>query len=216
MTAALLQGENLRKVYRHGQGEVIALAGIDLTIAPGELVAIMGPSGCGKSTLLHLLAGIDTPTAGRVLLQGTDIGGLDAEERARLRRTRMGLLFQAPALLPNLTVAENVALPLALAGVGRPARAARATALLDLVGLAGRATDLPDDLSGGQRQRIALARALINDPLVVLADEPTGSLMVTHDQRAARRANRVIALRDGRIEPMSHQERLGARQEVTL
>lgn len=240
MTAALLQGENLRKVYRHGQGEVIALAGIDLTIAPGELVAIMGPSGCGKSTLLHLLAGIDTPTAGRVLLQGADIGGLDAEERARLRRTRMGLLFQAPALLPNLTVAENVALPLALAGVGRPARAARAAALLDLVGLAGRAADLPDDLSGGQRQRVALARALINDPLVVLADEPTGSLdsatarevldamggllratntalvMVTHDQRAARRANRVIALRDGRIEPMSHRERLGARQEVTL
>ncbi len=225
-TNAILRGEGLRKTYRRGRDEVVALAGIDVAVAPGELVAIMGPSGCGKSTLLHLLCGIDTPSAGRVLLRDSDLGGLDADGRATLRRGLMGLLFQHHALLPGLTVAENVALPLALAGVGRRERAERAAVLLAMVGLVERAHDLPDDLSGGQRQRVALARALSNAPAVVLADEPTGSLdsatasgvldamvgllraqstalvMVTHDPQAAARADRVIRLRDGRIEDL--------------
>lgn len=224
MTGSLMQGAGLVKTYRRGGDEVAALRGLDIAVAPGELVAVMGPSGCGKSTLLHLLAGIDTPSAGRVLLRDSDLGTLDAEGRAAMRRAHMGLLFQAHALLPGLTVAENVALPLALAGVDRRERDARAGELLDMVGLGGRAHDLPDDLSGGQRQRVALARALANAPAVVLADEPTGSLdsatasgvldamagllrahgtalvMVTHDPKAAARADRVIRLRDGRVD----------------
>jgi len=224
MTGPLMQGVGLRKTYRRGGGDVTALSNLDIAIAPGELVAVMGPSGCGKSTLLHLLAGIDTPSAGRVLLLGRDLGTLNEEGRAAARRAHMGLLFQAHALLPGLTVAENVALPLALAGVDRRERDARAGDLLTMVGLGGRAHDLPDDLSGGQRQRVALARALANTPAVVLADEPTGSLdsataasvldaligllrahgaalvMVTHDPKAAARADRVIRLRDGHID----------------
>jgi len=224
MTGPLMQGVGLRKTYRRGGGDVTALSDLDIAIAPGELVAVMGPSGCGKSTLLHLLAGIDTPSAGRVLLLGRDLGTLNEEGRAAARRAHMGLLFQAHALLPGLTVAENVALPLALAGVDRRERDARAGDLLTMVGLGGRAHDLPDDLSGGQRQRVALARALANTPAVVLADEPTGSLdsataasvldaligllrahgaalvMVTHDPKAAARADRVIRLRDGHID----------------
>ncbi len=220
----VLRGDGLRKDYYRGRAAVHALDGVDVTVDAGELVAIMGPSGCGKSTLLHLLSGIDSPTAGRVVFDGVDLGGQDAEARARLRRDRMGLLFQAPALLPGLTVEENVALPLALGGMGRAAREERAAELLLLVDLADRGRDLPDSLSGGQRQRVALARALVNSPAVVLADEPTGSLdsataravldamvglltsrgialvMVTHDPQAAARADRVIRLRDGRIE----------------
>ena len=223
-TNIILRGEGLRKAYRRGRDEVVALDGVDIAVAPGELVAIMGPSGCGKSTLLHLLCGIDTPSAGHVFLRGADLGALDAEGRAAARRTHMGLLFQAHALLPGLTVAENAALPLALAGVARRERDVRAGVLLAMVGLADRAGDLPDALSGGQRQRVALARALANAPAVVLADEPTGSLdsatasdvldamvgllraqgaalvMVTHDPRAAARADRVVRLRDGHVD----------------
>jgi putative ABC transport system ATP-binding protein len=236
-TNAILRGESLRKTYRRGRDDVVALDGVDVTVAPGELVAIMGPSGCGKSTLLHLLCGIDTPSAGRVLLRGADLGALDAEARAAARRTHMGLIFQAHALLPGLTVAENVALPLALAGVTRRERDARAAVLLAMVGLADRAGDLPDDLSGGQRQRVALARALANAPVVALADEPTGSLdsatardvldamvgllraqgtalvMVTHDPHAAARADRVIRLRDGHIDT-AWSARQDIREEV--
>ena len=236
-TPIILRGEGLRKAYRRGRDEVVALDGVDIAVAPGELVAIMGPSGCGKSTLLHLLCGIDTPSAGLVFLRGADLGALDAEGRAAARRTHMGLLFQAHALLPGLTVAENAALPLALAGVTRRERDARAAVLLAMVGLADRAGDLPDALSGGQRQRVALARALSNAPAVVLADEPTGSLdsatasdvldgmvgllraqgaalvMVTHDPRAAARADRVIRLRDGHIDA-APSARQNALQEV--
>ena len=216
-------------MYQRGRTAVTALSGVDITIATGEVVAMMGPSGCGKSTLLYILSGIDTPTHGQVLLRGTPISDLDVEERAGVRRTQMGLLFQTHALLPGLTVAENVALPLALAGVERTTRTERAAALLEMVDLAGRASDLPDDLSGGQRQRVALARALITDPPVVLADEPTGSLdsatatamleallrllrvrntalvMVTHDAQAAARADRVIRLRDGHLDHADQQ-----------
>jgi len=238
MTHPLMEGVGLSKTYRRGGDEVVALIDLAIAVEPGELVAVMGPSGCGKSTLLHLLAGIDTPSAGHVLLEGDDLGGLDADGRAALRRTRMGLLFQGHALLPGLTVVENVALPLALAGVARPARTARAATLLAMVGLAGRAGDLPDDLSGGQRQRVALARALANSPAIVLADEPTGSLdsatargvldatigllrergtalvMVTHDSRAAARADRVIRLRDGRIDALDWSAPRESTQEV--
>ena len=238
MTHPLMEGVGLSKTYRRGGDEVVALIDLAIAVEPGELVAVMGPSGCGKSTLLHLLAGIDTPSAGHVLLEGDDLGGLDADGRAALRRTRMGLLFQGHALLPGLTVVENVALPLALAGVARPARTARAATLLAMVGLAGRAGDLPDDLSGGQRQRVALARALANSPAIVLADEPTGSLdsatargvldatigllrergtalvMVTHDSRAAARADRVTRLRDGRIDALDWSAPRESTQEV--
>jgi len=223
-TDMIFRGEALHKRYAQGGAIVAALDGVDVTVSPGELLAIMGPSGCGKSTLLHVLAGIDTPSAGHVLFRGLDLNGQGAEERAALRRAHMGLLFQTHALLPGLTAGENVALPLAFAGVARAARDRRAAELLTLVGLENRVGDAPDDLSGGQRQRVALARALANDPVVVLADEPTGSLdgvtarevldaivsllrvrgtalvMVTHDSAAAARADRVVTLRDGRVE----------------
>src|SRR5437763_3036534 len=176
MEQALLRGEGLGKRYRRGRDDVRALDGVDIAVEPGELLAIIGPSGCGKSTLLHLLTGIDTPTTGRVILGDIEMSLKTAEERARLRRTHMGLLFQAHGLLPGLTVGENVTLPLALSGVGRAERLARAADLLAMVDLADRQNDLPDDLSGGQRQRVALARALATSPSIVLADEPTGSL----------------------------------------
>lgn len=223
-TDMVFRGEALHKRYAQGGAIVAALDGVDVTVSPGELLAIMGPSGCGKSTLLHLLAGIDVPSAGHVLFRGLDLSGKDGEERAYRRRASMGLLFQTHALLPGLTAGENVALPLAFAGVDRTTRDRRAAELLSMVGLENRAGDAPDDLSGGQRQRVALARALANDPVVVLADEPTGSLdgvtarevldaivsllrvrgtalvMVTHDSAAAARADRVVTLRDGRVE----------------
>ncbi len=224
MGQIVLRGEGLGKVYRRGRDDVSALSDVSIEIKTGELVAIMGPSGCGKSTLLHLLCGIDTPSSGHVFVQDADLGSMDDDARAAVRRAHMGLLFQGHALLPGLTVAENAALPLALAGVDRHERAARAAILLDMVGLGDRGGDLPDDLSGGQRQRVALARALSNSPAIVMADEPTGSLdsatansvleamvgllraqgaalvMVTHDPKAAARADRVILLRDGHIE----------------
>ena len=235
---ALLRGEGLCKRYRRGHDEVRALDGVDIAVARGERVAIMGPSGCGKSTLLHLLTGIDTPTAGHVLLQVADLTLKGPEERAALRRDYMGLLFQAHGLLPGLTVGENTALPLALGGVGYAERHARAIATLAMVGLDDRHKDMPDDLSGGQRQRVALARALVNKPLIVLADEPTGSLdsatarsvldamvgildaegtalvMVTHDTAAAARADRLIQLRDGHVDLTPLDERRTTTQEV--
>jgi len=238
MDKTVLRGENLSKVYRRGSDEVRALSGVDIAVEEGELVSIMGPSGCGKSTLLHLLCGIDLPTSGRVLVQGADLSLMDDDGRAAVRRTHMGLLFQSHALLPFLTVAENAALPLALAGVSRSKRTARAAVLLDMVGLGDRGGDLPDDLSGGQRQRVALARALVNSPAVVMADEPTGSLdsatarsvldamigllraqgaalvMVTHDPEAASRTDRVILLRDGRIDGSEDRDRPAPRNKV--
>ena len=224
MAEVILRGESLRMTYRRGRNSVRALDGVDVEVRAGELVAIVGPSGCGKSTLLHLLAGIDSPGGGRVFLNSAEMSAEAPEERARLRRDHMGLLFQAHALLPGLSITENVALPLALSGVGRFDREARARAALEMVGLADRAGGLPDDLSGGQRQRVALARALVNNPMIVLADEPTGSLddstaqtvleamigllrrqgtglvMVTHDMQAAARADRIVSLRDGRLD----------------
>ena len=210
----------LRKHYGHGQGLVRAVDGVDLDVAPGESVAVMGPSGCGKSTLLHLLGGLDRPSGGEVSLNGRRIDDLGEKALARMRRTDVGFVFQAFHLLEELTAIENVELSALLAGRSPRAARRRAEELLEQVGLADRARFLPSALSGGQRQRVAIARALSNEPLVVLADEPTGNLdsaatldvlrlfeslhesgqtllVVTHDPRIAATADRMISMRDG-------------------
>jgi putative ABC transport system ATP-binding protein len=209
----------------HGQGgdtTVRALDGIDLRVEPGELVAVMGPSGSGKSTLLHLAGGLDEPTDGAVVVEGTLLSGLSTKELARLRRRSIGYVFQDLNLVPALTAAENVALPRELDGVRSRTARREALAALEEVGIAGLADRFPDDMSGGQQQRVAIARALVGDRRLVLADEPTGALdsttgeavmallrarcdagaagmLVTHDARHAAWADRVIFLRDGRV-----------------
>jgi putative ABC transport system ATP-binding protein len=217
---AVLRARGLRKHYGTGDGLVRAVDGVDLDVAPGETVAVMGPSGCGKSTLLHLLGGLDRPSDGEVWLGGRRIDQLGERGLARMRRRGVGFVFQAFHLMDELTAVENVELPALLAG--RSPRSARrhAVELLERVGLADRAGFVPSALSGGQRQRVAVARALSNEPLVLLADEPTGNLdsaatldvlrlfdrlhdagqtlvIVTHDERIAATADRLIAMRDG-------------------
>ena len=216
----VLRARGLRKEYGRDAGLVRAVDGVDLDVAPGETLAVMGPSGCGKSTLLHLLGGLDRPTAGEIWLAGRRADRLTERALARMRRTAVGFVFQAFHLMDELTAVENVELPALLAG--RSPRAARRLAadLLERVGLADRARFLPAALSGGQRQRVAIARALANEPVVVLADEPTGNLdsaatlellrlfeslhvagqtlvIVTHDSRIAATADRMISMRDG-------------------
>ncbi|MFZ0171368.1 MAG: ABC transporter ATP-binding protein [Acidimicrobiales bacterium] len=215
-----LSARGLRKYYGKDTGLVRAVDGVDLEIESGETVAIMGPSGCGKSTVLHLLSGLDRPTDGEVWLEGRRIDQMGERQLARLRREKVGIVFQAFHLVDELTARENVELPALLAG--RPPNFARrrATELLDRVGLADRARHLPSALSGGQRQRVAIARAIANDPVLVFADEPTGNLdssatlevlklfedlhaskltivVVTHDERIAATADRLISMRDG-------------------
>lgn len=215
----------LRDVHRvHGTGgtAVHALRGVSLAVAPGELVAVMGPSGSGKSTLLNLAGGLDRPSQGEVVVDGTVLAGCSRRALAALRRRRVGYVFQDLNLLPSLTAAENVALPLELDGVG--GRAAQATGLeaLEELGLADRAARYPDELSGGERQRVAIARAVVGDRHLLLADEPSGALdsvngeavmrllraackrgvagvVVTHDAQLASWADRVVFLRDGRV-----------------
>jgi ABC-type lipoprotein export system ATPase subunit len=216
----VLRSSGLSMDYGTGDGSVQALDAVDLAVAAGETVAVMGPSGCGKSTLLHLLGGLERPTAGEVWLAGRRIDRLSEKALARLRRDAIGFVFQAFHLMEELTAAENIELPALLAGRSPRAARRRATELLEQVGLADRATHLPSALSGGQRQRVAIARALSNEPLVVLADEPTGNLdsastvevlrlldalryagqtlvLVTHDTRIAATADRLISMRDG-------------------
>jgi len=218
--APVLRARGLCKEYGRGEALVRAVDGVSMDVGPGETVAVMGPSGCGKSTLLHLLGGLDRPTGGEIWLAGQSLGRLGERGLARLRRHAIGFVFQAFHLMDELTAVENVELPALLAG--RSARAARrrAAELLEQVGLADRAGFLPAALSGGQRQRVAIARALVSDPLVVLADEPTGNLdseatvevlrlferlhvaghtlvIVTHDSRIAATADRLIGMRDG-------------------
>jgi ABC-type lipoprotein export system ATPase subunit len=218
--APALRARGLRKEYGKDAGLVRAVDGVDLDVAAGETLAVMGPSGCGKSTLLHLLGGLDRASAGEIWLAGRRIDQLGERALARLRREAVGFVFQAFHLMDELTAVENVELPGLLAG--QPPRAARrrAAGLLERVGLADRAGFLPAALSGGQRQRVAIARALVADPLVVLADEPTGNLdseaaldvlrlfdslhaagqtlvIVTHDSRIAATADRLITMRDG-------------------
>ncbi|MEV4622278.1 ABC transporter ATP-binding protein [Asanoa sp. NPDC049573] len=216
----MLRARGLHKEHGKGTGLVRAVDGIDLDVAAGETVAVMGPSGCGKSTLLHLLGGLDRPSGGEVWLDGARIDELGEKALARVRRTAVGFVFQAFHLMEELTAVENVELAALLAGSSPRAARRRAVELLDRVGLADRARFLPSALSGGQRQRVAVARALINEPTVVLADEPTGSLdsaatldvlqlfeslheagqtlvVVTHDARIAATADRLISMRDG-------------------
>jgi ABC-type lipoprotein export system ATPase subunit len=219
----LLELRQVVKHYRRGAEDVVALAGVDLAVGAGEAVAIVGPSGSGKSTLLHLAGGLDAPDAGTVHIDGRSLVGLSLAERARLRRRDVGFVFQFFHLLPSLTVAENVELPLLLDG--RRGRAARTTVagVLDRVGVGHRASHLPGELSGGEMQRAAIARSLVCGPRLVLADEPTGNLdsvtgravldllsslvseagttlvVVTHDEAAAARTGRVVRLRDGHL-----------------
>ena len=218
--ACVLRTRGLRKDYGRGASLVHAVDGVDLTVASGETAAIMGPSGCGKSTLLYLLGGLDRPTAGEIWLDGQDITRMSERALARLRRDAVGFVFQAFHLMDELTAVENVELPALLAGRSPRAATRRAEELLERIGLADRARFLPTALSGGQRQRVAVARALVADPLVVLADEPTGNLdsastrdvlrlfdqlhqagqtlvIVTHDVQVAATADRMISMSDG-------------------
>jgi putative ABC transport system ATP-binding protein len=218
--APVLQSRRLRKQFGQGEGLVRAVDEVDMDVRAAETVAVMGPSGCGKSTLLHLLGGLERPSDGEVVLAGKRVDQMGERALAKLRRTAIGFVFQAFHLIDELTARENVELPALLAGSSPRAARRRAGDLLDRVGLADRAAFLPAALSGGQRQRVAIARALSNDPLVVLADEPTGNLdsaatlevlrlfdslrsagqtlvIVTHDSRVAATADRLISMRDG-------------------
>jgi putative ABC transport system ATP-binding protein len=213
--------QEVTKSYPQGARMVHALRGVSLCIREGEFVAIMGPSGSGKSTLLHLLGALDVPTTGSITFAGRELKTLSERRRSLLRRTRIGFVFQSFNLLPTLTAAENVALPLLLAGEG-PSRN-RALAAMDRMGLAARADHFPEQMSGGEMQRVAIARALVGNPELILCDEPTGNLdsanakeilhllrslpdgrrtvvMVTHDPQAAAHGDRTIYLRDGRLD----------------
>jgi len=215
--------EGLTKDYHLGPHTVHALRGVSVTIDRGEFVAVMGPSGSGKSTFMNLLGCLDTPSAGRYELDGQDVAGLSADDLARIRNTKIGFVFQQFNLLPRTTALENVELPLLYAALPARERRTRARERLAAVGLADRAGHHPSQLSGGQQQRVAIARALVNEPLVVLADEPTGNLdsrtsdevmalfqelqgegitivLVTHEPDVAAWASRVLVVRDGRIE----------------
>ena len=219
----LIDIQDIRKVYVMGTSEVNALAGVSLSIRSGEYLAVMGPSGSGKSTLMNVIGCLDTPTSGSYKLRGTEIRDRDDDELARIRNQEIGFVFQTFNLLPRADALHNVELPLIYAGRASKERKERARAMLELVGLADRMHHRPNELSGGQRQRVAIARALVNDPSIVLADEPTGNLdsktgteimalldeihrrgntviLVTHEEDVAARAHRVVRLRDGLIE----------------
>ena len=218
----LIEVEGVRKTHRMGERDVHALAGVSLSVARGDYLAVMGASGSGKTTLLHLIGCLDRPSSGRIRLDGTDVSGLDDDALSELRSRRIGFVFQAFHLIPQLSVAENVELPLVYQGVDAPRRTERARRVLASVGLAERADHRPSELSGGECQRVAIARALAAGPDVLLADEPTGNLdsrtgdeimdllaglhaggvtivLVTHDPAKAGRARRRIEMRDGRI-----------------
>lgn len=217
----VIETEKLTRTYRLGTTDVHALRGVSVQVAAGEFVALMGPSGSGKSTMMHLLGCLDTPTSGRYVLEGRDVGQLSARERATVRNRRIGFVFQTFNLLPRLNALDNVLLPLLYRGNVNDARR-RGVEALKRVGLAQRAQHRPTELSGGERQRVAIARALITDPALILADEPTGNLdsqtgteimqlltalsadgrtiiMVTHDANVAAYAQRVVHMRDGQI-----------------
>ncbi|HEY8485139.1 MAG TPA: ABC transporter ATP-binding protein [Longimicrobiales bacterium] len=223
----IIVAEKLEKRYLSGGRPLVVLGGIDFAVSPGEFVAIVGPSGSGKTTLLGLLAGLDRPSAGRVLLDGQDLSALSEDERARLRADKVGFVFQTFHLLPTLTALENVLVPLELRGgvrgEGSRRLRERAAGLLERVGLGDRLHHYPAQLSGGEQQRVALARAFVHEPKILFADEPTGSLdgetgarvidlllelnrearatvvLVTHDPELATRAGRVVRLSGGRI-----------------
>lgn len=221
MSAPIIQAENVTKIYGSGETSVRALDGLSVEVAAGEFVAVMGPSGCGKSTLLNLLGALDSPTQGRIRVAGEDISALRDVDRFRART--VGFVFQLHNLLPTMTALENVETPLQGQVRSRRQRRGKAARLLELVGLAERMDHLPSQLSGGQRQRVAIARALANDPPLILADEPSGSLdsqsseeimdllaalndsqkttivVVTHDRRVAQATRRILRMQDGNV-----------------
>jgi putative ABC transport system ATP-binding protein len=219
----IIEIKDLKKIYNLGIQKVYALAGISLTIRKNEYVAIMGPSGSGKSTLMNILGCLDTPTSGKYVLNGTDVSKMADGELADTRNREIGFVFQSFNLLPKYDAIENVALPMIYSGIPKEEREKKARRVLSLVGLEKRMEHKPNELSGGQRQRVAVARALINDPAIILADEPTGNLdtktsveimhlfekiykegntvvIVTHEEDIAKHARRIIKLRDGLIE----------------
>ena len=220
---AVIEVEDVKKIYKVGPSEVHALAGVSLTIYRNEYVAIMGPSGSGKSTLMNILGCLDTPSEGRYILNGTDVSKMQDDQLADTRNREIGFVFQTFNLLPRYTALENVVLPLIYAGVPKGERLERGRAALTSVGLEERMEHKPNEIAGGQRQRVAVARALINDPAIILADEPTGNLdtktsidimqlferiygsgntiiVVTHEEDIAQHARRIVRLRDGKIE----------------
>jgi putative ABC transport system ATP-binding protein len=238
----VLEVRRLRKTYESQEAEgapVRALRGVDLSMGGGQFVAVMGPSGCGKSTLLNLVAGLDTPSEGEILLAGESLAGKDENDLARMRRKHIGIVFQFFNLLEGISVLENVALPAVVAGAPRRQAETTARDLLDLLGLADKAGKAPGVLSGGQRQRLAIARALANQPTLLLADEPTGALdsaggaevmelfrrlhgegqsilLVTHDDQVAAAADLIVQMRDGKVldTPKPEPVAAGARESM--
>ncbi|QJP35759.1 ABC transporter ATP-binding protein [Nonlabens sp. Ci31] len=223
MSENVIEVRNIIRDFKLGQEIVHVLKGIDLEIKKGDYIAFMGPSGSGKSTLMNLLGCLDTPTAGSYKLNGTDVSSLSDDQLADIRNTEIGFVFQTFNLLPRTTALDNVALPMIYAGMSKKDRVARAKEVLTSVGLADRMDHQPSQLSGGQRQRVAVGRALVNNPSIILADEPTGNLdsktgieimalfdkihedgntviLVTHEEEVAEHAHRIIRLRDGVIE----------------
>ena len=234
---SLVQTKNLTKIYGSGSTAVTALDHVNINIHDGEFIAIMGPSGCGKSTLLHLLGGLDTPSDGEVIIDGTSLAEMSDDRVTELRRRRIGFIFQFYNLIPVLSAAENAALPVTLEGI-KPAEAtAKAREWLGRFGLADRLSSRPDQLSGGEQQRVAIARALVAEPSLILADEPTGNLdtrsgdeiasllrnvskeynrtivMVTHDPRIAAYSDRIIFLKDGKVVDETLLERKNTKRE---
>jgi putative ABC transport system ATP-binding protein len=231
----LIQFKDVHKTYDMGQAQVKALDGISIEIRQGDYLAVMGPSGSGKSTLMNLIGCLDSPTAGSYRLKGLEIGTLGDDELARIRNREIGFIFQTFNLLPRTDALQNVELPLIYSGISRRERRERATHALEAVGLGDRMHHRPNEMSGGQRQRVAIARALVNNPSILLADEPTGNLdsrtgeeimalvdklhadgntliLVTHEDDLAKRAARVIRLRDGRIVSDTWNTAEGARR----
>lgn len=229
MSQTIIEIEQLTKWYRIGNETVKALNGVDLNVYRNEYLALMGPSGSGKSTLMNILGCLDTPTSGKYRLNGPDVAKLTDNQLAEIRNKEIGFVFQTFNLLPRYSALENVALPLVYAGIGKEDRIKRATEVLEQVGLADRMKHKPNELSGGQRQRVAVARALVNRPSIILADEPTGNLdtktsyeimalfdeihsqgntiiLVTHEEDIARHARRIVRLRDGVIESDEQNE----------
>ena len=217
----ILRAEDLTKIYGTGENQVVALDHVSFSVNKGEFLAIIGPSGSGKSTLLHILGGIDTPTSGKVYMEGTDVYAQKEEQLAIFRRRQVGLIYQFYNLIPVLNVVENMTLPVRMDG--RPVNKEHLNELLEILSLKGRENHLPNQLSGGQQQRVSIGRALMNAPAVVLADEPTGNLdsknsqeivellkysnqkfnqtlvVITHDENIALQADRIIAIEDGKI-----------------
>jgi putative ABC transport system ATP-binding protein len=234
---SLVQTQNLTKTYGSGSTAVTALDHVNINIHDGEFVAIMGPSGCGKSTLLHLLGGLDTPSDGKIFIDGASIAEMTDDKLTEMRRRRIGFVFQFFNLIPVLSAVENAALPVTLEGIKPVEAVAKAKKWLGRFGLAERSSNRPDQLSGGEQQRVAIARALVSEPSLILADEPTGNLdtrsgdeiagllrdvskqyqrtiiMVTHDPRIAAYSDRIIFLKDGKVVDETLLERKNTRRE---